>query len=67
MIAMLCHHFGLEHIEIAEDIIGETFLKASENWAITVVPARFRWMRVASVATRGISLVRRNHRVSRAW
>ncbi|WP_413669967.1 RNA polymerase sigma factor [Mucilaginibacter sp. Mucisp86] len=38
MIAMLCHHFGLEHIEIAEDIIGETFLKASENWAITVVP-----------------------------
>jgi len=38
MIAMLCHHFGLEHIEIAEDIIGETFLKASENWAITGVP-----------------------------
>ena len=38
MIAVLCRHFGLQHIEIAEDIIGETFLKASENWAINGVP-----------------------------
>lgn len=38
MIAVLCRHFGLKHIEIAEDIIGETFLKASENWGINGVP-----------------------------
>lgn len=38
MIAVLCRHFGLKHIEIAEDIIGETFLRASENWAINGVP-----------------------------
>lgn len=38
MIALLCHHFGLKHIEIAEDIISETFLKASENWASNGVP-----------------------------
>jgi RNA polymerase sigma factor (sigma-70 family) len=38
MIAVLCRHFGLKHIEIAEDIIGETFLKASEKWAINGVP-----------------------------
>jgi RNA polymerase sigma-70 factor (ECF subfamily) len=38
MIAVLCRHFELKHIEIAEDIIGETFLKASENWAINGVP-----------------------------
>lgn len=38
MIALLCHRFGLKHIEIAEDIISETFLKASENWAISGVP-----------------------------
>lgn len=38
MIAMLCHVLGLKHIEIAEDIIGETFLKASENWTVAGVP-----------------------------
>src|SRR5688572_5218366 len=38
MIAVLCRRFGLKHIEIAEDIIGETFLRASENWAISGVP-----------------------------
>jgi RNA polymerase sigma-70 factor (ECF subfamily) len=38
MIAVLCRRFGLKHIEVAEDIIGETFLRASENWAISGVP-----------------------------
>lgn len=38
MIAVLCRHFGLKHIEIAEDIIGDTFLKASENWSGNGVP-----------------------------
>lgn len=38
MTAVLCRHFSLKHIEIAEDIASETFLKASENWAINGVP-----------------------------
>lgn len=38
MTTVLCRHFGLKHIEIAEDIAGETFLKASENWAIHGIP-----------------------------
>ncbi|KAA2240347.1 sigma-70 family RNA polymerase sigma factor [Chitinophaga agrisoli] len=38
MIAVLCRHFGLEHIETAEDIVSETFLKASEHWAHNGVP-----------------------------
>jgi len=38
MTAVLCRHFGLKHMEIAEDIASETFLKASENWAIGGVP-----------------------------
>ena len=38
MTAVLCRHFGLKHIEIAEDIAGDTFLKASEHWAINGVP-----------------------------
>lgn len=38
MTAALCRHFGLKHIEVAEDIASETFLKASENWAIHGIP-----------------------------
>ncbi len=38
MTAVLCRHFGLKHIEIAEDIASDTFLKASEHWAISGVP-----------------------------
>ncbi|MGS2738465.1 RNA polymerase sigma factor [Sinomicrobium sp. M5D2P17] len=38
MTAVLCRHFGLKHIEIAEDIASDTFLKASEYWAVNGVP-----------------------------
>ncbi|MBZ4189372.1 RNA polymerase subunit sigma [Niabella sp. 3A5MI-3] len=38
MTAVLCLHFGLAHIEIAEDIPSDTFLKASEHWAIYGIP-----------------------------
>lgn len=38
MTAVLCRHFGLQHIEIAEDIVSDTFLKASEHWAINGIP-----------------------------
>ncbi|MDB4999898.1 MAG: putative sigma-70 factor, subfamily [Mucilaginibacter sp.] len=34
MTAVLCRLFGLKHIEIAEDIASETFLKATEVWGI---------------------------------
>lgn len=38
MTAVLCRHFGLQHIEIAEDIASETFLKASEFWMHNGLP-----------------------------
>ncbi len=38
MTAVLCRHFGLMQLEIAEDIASDTFLKASEQWAINGVP-----------------------------
>ncbi|HTG56003.1 MAG TPA: hypothetical protein VL943_07045, partial [Niabella sp.] len=38
MTAVLCRHFGLKHIEVAEDIASDTFLKASEHWAINGIP-----------------------------
>lgn len=38
MTAVLCRHFGLKHIEIAEDIVSETFLKATETWGVNGIP-----------------------------
>lgn len=38
MTAVLCRHFGLKNMEIAEDISSETFLKATEVWAINGIP-----------------------------
>lgn len=38
MVAVLCKTFGLSNIEIAEDVVSETFLKASETWGIKGIP-----------------------------
>lgn len=35
---VLCRHFGIEHIEMAEDIASETFLSAMESWAYKRLP-----------------------------
>ena len=37
--AVLCKHFGIEHIETAEDIAGDTFLQAVEIWTYKGLPA----------------------------
>ena len=36
--AVLVRFFGFEHIEIAEDIVSETFLSATENWKTKGIP-----------------------------
>ncbi|MEP6584130.1 MAG: sigma-70 family RNA polymerase sigma factor [Ginsengibacter sp.] len=36
--AVLCKLFGIEHIEIAEDITSETFLSALETWSYKGLP-----------------------------
>jgi RNA polymerase sigma factor (sigma-70 family) len=38
MIAVISKLYGLQHIEIAEDIVSETFLTATETWAQKGVP-----------------------------
>ncbi|WP_143305402.1 RNA polymerase sigma factor [Chitinophaga vietnamensis] len=38
--AVLCRHFGLQHISVAEDIASETFLKAAENWREQGIPEK---------------------------
>ena len=36
--AVLCKLFGIEHIEIAEDIASETFLSALQSWTYKGLP-----------------------------
>ncbi|MFC0774860.1 RNA polymerase sigma factor [Terrimonas alba] len=35
---MLCKHFGLAQIEIAEDIASDTFLTAAQTWPLNGIP-----------------------------
>lgn len=38
IVSVLCRLFGISHIEIAEDIVSDTFLAATESWAIKGIP-----------------------------
>jgi RNA polymerase sigma-70 factor (ECF subfamily) len=38
IISVLCNFFGIAHIEIAEDIVNDTFLLASETWGLKGIP-----------------------------
>jgi RNA polymerase sigma factor (sigma-70 family) len=38
MVAVISRTFGLDHIELAEDLVSETFLQAAETWAIQGLP-----------------------------
>jgi RNA polymerase sigma-70 factor (ECF subfamily) len=43
--AVLCKLFGIEHIEVAEDIASETFLSALETWSFKGTPPNPRaWL-----------------------
>ena len=38
MVAVISSLFGLEHIEIAEDVVSEVFLQAAETWGVKGMP-----------------------------
>ena len=38
LVAVLCKAFGLSNIQIAEDVVGDTFLSATENWKENSLP-----------------------------
>lgn len=38
IVSVLCHLFGIAHIEIAEDIVSDTFLSAAELWGVKGLP-----------------------------
>lgn len=38
MVSVLCYLFGIKYIEIAEDIVSDTFLSATELWSLKGLP-----------------------------
>ena len=36
--AVLCRSLGIEHISVAEDLVGDTFLLAAETWGLKGLP-----------------------------
>ena len=38
IVAVLCKTFGLSNIQLAEDIVSETFLVATESWGLKGIP-----------------------------
>lgn len=38
LVSVLCHLFGIAHVEVAEDIVSDTFLTATETWIHQGVP-----------------------------
>ena len=59
---VLCKHFGIEHIETAEDIASETFLSALESWPHKGVPENPKaWLyAVAKNKAKNIKIRQRN-------
>jgi RNA polymerase sigma-70 factor (ECF subfamily) len=38
IVAVLCNHFGFDQMETAEDIASDTFLAATQSWALHGIP-----------------------------
>ncbi|QNL51027.1 RNA polymerase subunit sigma [Olivibacter sp. SDN3] len=38
LVSVLCYLFGIQHIEIAQDIVSDTFLTATEDWSLKGTP-----------------------------
>jgi RNA polymerase sigma-70 factor (ECF subfamily) len=59
--AVLCKLFGIDHIEIAEDIASETFLSALETWTYKGIPENPTAWLYAVAKNRAINYINRNH------
>lgn len=58
--SVLCHLFGLQHMEVAEDIASDTFLKATEAWSVHGLPEKpVAWL-YAVAKNKTLDYLRRN-------
>lgn len=61
MVAVISRLYGLQHIEIAEDIVSETFLLAAETWGIKGTPQNPTAWLYTVAKNRTLSHFRRNN------
>ena len=60
IVSVLCKQFGIQYIEIAEDIVSDTFLLASETWGLKGLPKNpAAWLYSVS-RNKAIDFLRRN-------
>ena len=59
--AVLCKLFGIEHIEIAEDIASETFLSALETWTFKGIPENPTAWLYSVAKNKAKNYINRNH------
>lgn len=60
MVAVISKRYGLQHIELAEDIVSETFLLATETWKTKGLPANpSAWLYIVA-KQKTLSYFRRN-------
>ncbi|WP_018616765.1 RNA polymerase sigma factor [Segetibacter koreensis] len=59
--AVLCKLFGIQHIEIAEDLASETFLSALETWSFKGIPENpVAWLYLVA-KNKAKNYIRHNH------
>jgi len=61
MVAVISSLYGLQHIELAEDIVCDTFLQATETWGIKGVPANPAAWLYAVAKQKALYYFRRNN------
>lgn len=50
LVAVLCHHYGVQDIQSAEDIVSNAFMKAMKSWSLKGIPAKPKaWLRKVAV------------------
>lgn len=58
--SVLCRHFGIEHIEVAEDIASETFLAAMETWPYNGIPENHTAWLYSVAKNKALNYIKRN-------
>jgi RNA polymerase sigma factor (sigma-70 family) len=62
MVAVISSSFGLQHIELAEDLVSETFLQAAETWGVKGMPVNPAAWLYAVAKQKTLYYLRRNKR-----
>jgi RNA polymerase sigma-70 factor (ECF subfamily) len=66
IVSVLCRLFGIDHIEIAEDLVSDTFLSASELWGLKGLPENPNAWLYAVAKNKTRDYLRRNSLFARA-